>query len=188
MTVIFIVQTVLKKQFKSHKKVCKDKYFCGVVMSFEDNKILKLNQYWDSDKTPLIIYADLESLIKKSDWCRNNLDKLSTTKVGKNIHCGYLISTIWKFDGIENKYDVHIGEDCMKKFCESLREHPMKIINFEKRKIIPLTNEEYESYFNQRIHHICLSINTLMMKNIVKLNTIVMTHINTEVFYIIYAI
>ena len=38
-------------------------------MSFEDNKILKLNQYWDPDKTPLIIYADLESLIKKSDWC-----------------------------------------------------------------------------------------------------------------------
>ena len=30
-------------------------------------------------------------------------------------------------------------------FCESLREHAMKIINFEKKKLIPLTNEQQES-------------------------------------------
>ena len=30
----------------------------------------------------------------------------------------------------------------MRKFCESIREHAMKIINFEKKKIIPLTNKE----------------------------------------------
>ena len=33
----------------------------------------------------------------------------------------------------------------MKKFCESLREHTVKIIKFEKKKIIPLTNEQQES-------------------------------------------
>ena len=31
----------------------------------------------------------------------------------------------------------------------------MKIINFEKEKIIPVTNEEYESYPNQTKSHIC---------------------------------
>ena len=35
---------------------------------------------------------------------------------------------------IENKHDLYRGKDCMKKFCESLREHVMKIINFRKRK------------------------------------------------------
>ena len=34
-------------------------------MPFEDTKILEFNQYQKSDKTPFIIYADLESLIKK---------------------------------------------------------------------------------------------------------------------------
>ena len=28
----------------SHKKVCKNKHFCHVVMSFEDTKILEFNQ------------------------------------------------------------------------------------------------------------------------------------------------
>ena len=54
------------------------------------------------------------------------------------------MSTIWIFDGIENKHDVYRGEDYMKKFCESLREHAMKMINFEKKKI-PLRNEQQES-------------------------------------------
>ena len=29
---------------------------------------------------------------------------------------------------------MHAGEDCMEKFCESLREQPEKIINFQKKK------------------------------------------------------
>ena len=36
-----------------------------------------------------------------------------------------------------------------KKFNESLREHVIKIINFEKNKMITLTNAEYESYLHQ---------------------------------------
>ena len=42
----------------------------------------------------------------------------------------------------------------MKKFCESLREHPVKIINFEKKEMMPLTNEEYQPYLSQIKCHI----------------------------------
>ena len=38
------------------------------------------------------------------------------------------------FKSIENKHDVYTGKDCMKKYCESLEEHAMKIINFKKKK------------------------------------------------------
>ena len=31
-------------------------------------------------------------------------------------------------------HDVYRGKYCMKRFCESLREHAMKIINFKKKK------------------------------------------------------
>ena len=41
--------------------------------------------------------------------------------------------TISSFRSIENKHDVYIGKDYMKKFCESLREYTMKIINFKDR-------------------------------------------------------
>ena len=43
----------------------------------------------------------------------------------------------------------------MKKFCEDLKDQAMKIINCEKKETIPLTNEEKESYENQKICHIC---------------------------------
>ena len=46
------------------------------------------------------------------------------------------MSLVWTFDGIENKHDVYGGEDCMKTFCESSREHAIKVINFEKKNAI----------------------------------------------------
>ena len=39
------------------------------------------------------------------------------------------MSTIAPYKSIGDKHDVYRGTDCMKKFCESLREHAMEIIN-----------------------------------------------------------
>ena len=44
------------------------------------------------------------------------------------------MSTILSFKSIENRHKVYRGKDFMKKFCESLREHTIKIINFKKKK------------------------------------------------------
>ena len=41
-------------------------------MGPEDTKTLEFNQYLKSDKAPFIIYADLESLIDKTDGYKNN--------------------------------------------------------------------------------------------------------------------
>ena len=45
------------------------------------------------------------------------------------------MSTIWTFKNIENKHTLYRGEDCMKKFCNSSREHATDIINFEKKNV-----------------------------------------------------
>ena len=57
-----------------------------------------------SDKIPYIIYADNKCLIRKVDWCVNNPENSSTRKIGKHIHYGYSMSTIWEFDHIENTH------------------------------------------------------------------------------------
>ena len=54
------------------EKVCINKDFCGITLPNPKDNILKLNQYMKSDKTPCIIYADLESLIKKTYNCEYN--------------------------------------------------------------------------------------------------------------------
>ena len=80
--------------------MCQNKDFCGIVVPSEKDNILELNQYMESDKMPYIVYADIESLIKKIDGCVNNPENSSRTKVGKHIPCGYSMSTIWAFDHI----------------------------------------------------------------------------------------
>ena len=76
----------------------------------------------------------IESLFQRIDGCKNNSEKPSATNVAEHILCAYSMSTIQTFDDIENRHAAYRGEDCMKKFCESLREHAAKIINFEKKK------------------------------------------------------
>ena len=59
-------------KLKSYEKVYKNKDFYGIVVESERNNILELNQYVKSDKMPYTIYADIESLIQKTDGCEND--------------------------------------------------------------------------------------------------------------------
>ena len=133
-----------KNILESHKKVYENKDFCNVIKPSKDTKILEFNQYQKSNKAPFIIYADLEFLIKKIDGCKNNPENSFTTKIGEYIPSGFLMSTISSFRSIEN--DVNRGKDCMKIFCESLREHAVKLIYFKKKKV--------RSYENAKICYI----------------------------------
>ena len=142
-------------KLKPHEKVCKNKNFCGIVKPSEKDKISEFNQYVKSDKMPYIIYADIESLIKKIDGCTNNPEKSSTTKIAEDIPCRYSMSTIWAFDPMENKHTSYRGKDCMKKFCTSLREHAKDTIDFEKKKMLRLTKEELKSHENAKVCYTC---------------------------------
>ena len=39
----------------------------------------------------------------------------------------------------------------MERFCKNLKEHTTKIINYEKKEMMPLTDEENKSYKKQKI-------------------------------------
>ena len=108
--------------------------------------MIEFNQYQKSDKAPFIIYADLECIIEKTDGCKNNPENWSTTKVSKNIPSTFSMSTKSSFRSLENKHDEYRSKDCMKKFCEFLKQNAMKIINFKKNKMKLLTKEQDESY------------------------------------------
>ena len=46
------------------------------------------------------------------------------------------------------------GEDCMGRFCKGLRDHAMKIINYEEKEMIPLSDKENKSYEKQKVCYI----------------------------------
>ena len=87
--------------------------------------------------------------------CINNPNESSSTKINKHTPSGYSIFTSCSFDESRNKLNYYRGKDCMKKFCEDLREHATRIINYENKKIISLTKEEKINYNKEKICHIC---------------------------------
>ena len=70
----------------------------------------------------------------------------------------------------------------MRRFCEYLRKHAIKINNFKKKKMKLLTNEQQYLYtiFVKK----SLKINILKIKNIVMLEIIVIIQVNIEVLHI----
>ena len=106
-------------------------------------------------KVPFIIYADLECLLEKMSTCINNPNESSTTKINKHTPSGYSIFTSCSCDESKNKLNFYRGKDCMKKFCKDLKEHATRIINHEKKNIIPLTKEEKINYNDQKVCYIC---------------------------------
>ena len=124
-------------------------------MPNEDNKIIKYNQGKKYIKSPFIIYADLECLLEKLSTCHHNPEESSTTEINKHTPSGYSLFTHCLFDKTQKKLDYYRGDDCMKKFCKDLREHATKIINYEKKKMMPLTKKEEENHNKQKICYIC---------------------------------
>ena len=73
--------------------------------------------------------------------CQINHEIFYTENKTKHTPSGYSLFTHCSFDLTKNKLDCYKGEDCMERFCKDLREHAMKIIDYEKKKI-PLIDEE----------------------------------------------
>ena len=137
-------------------------------MPNEGNKIIKYNQGRKSIKSPFIIYADLECLLEKISTCYNNPKKSSTTEINKHTPSGYSLFTHCSFDETKNKLDYYRGEYGMKTFCKDLREHATKIINYEKKDMIPLMKKEEENHNNQKLCYICEKEFDMNDKKIIK--------------------
>ena len=112
------------------------------VVPSQDNKILEFDKYLKCDNMPCIILVVVESLIKKMDRYKKKILKNHPQWKWKNI---FPMSAIWTIDGTEAKIPWQFF------FFESLRKHVIKIINFEKNKMIPLTNEQQEPHEKAKI-------------------------------------
>ena len=63
------------------------------------------------------------------------------------------MSTIWAYN-IGNKHTLYRGKHCIKNLC-SLRRHVKNIIDFQKKKMLPLTKEELKSHEDTNVCFIC---------------------------------
>ena len=145
--------TTLNK-LKKHERVCNNHDYCRIDMPKEHEKIKYLPGE-KSLKAPFIICADLECLLKKTQYCQNNPKNSYTEKKAKHKPSGYAWCSICSFDDKKNRRYFYRGKDCIEKFCKDLKELGMEIIYFKKKEMIPLTNKEIKSYEKQKVCYIC---------------------------------
>ena len=138
---------------KGHERLCDNNDYCHVEMPTQGNKTLKYNHGEKLLKVPFTIYADLECLLIKKQSCQNNPNESYTER--KAMHEPSDYASDYAFDSRENKHNVYRGKDCIKKFFKDLKEIGTKIINYEEKEMIPLTDNENKSYEEQEKYHIC---------------------------------
>ena len=126
-----------------------------IVMPIKGNNTIKYNHGEKSIKIRFTIYADLECLLEKMSTCQDDPNKSSTTKINKHTPSGYSIFTNCSLDESKIEISYDRGDDFMKKFCKDLRKHSIKIINYEKKKMISLTTEEKVHHNKQKVCYIC---------------------------------
>ena len=143
-----------ENKLNAHKKTCENNEYCDIEMPGPNNNLIKYNQGEKSLKLPFVVYAGLECILKKISTCYNNPDLSSATKINQHIPSGYSIYNSCSFDKSNNKLIYYRGEDCMRRFCKDLKDHTIKIIDFKKKDMIPLTKEEKDNYNKENICHI----------------------------------
>ena len=141
--------------------MCENHDYCYVQMPNNENKKLEYKHSQKSKRVPFVsIYSDLKCLLQETND-ENNCQNKSTIKINNHIPCGYSMYTQCSFDNTKNKLDHYRGEDCMKKFSDSLKDH-VSIINYEQKELIKLTEEnerycKFISKYQGSCHKICRS-------------------------------
>ena len=134
-----------ENKLKEHEEICNNHDSYHIEMPKQAEKILKYIHGEKSLKAPFAIYLDLEFLLKKEQSCQNNPEKSYTEKKTMHEPSGWAMFTSCSFDEKENKHNYYRGKDCIEKLCKKLKKRAMKIINYEKKEMIPLTKEEKKS-------------------------------------------
>ena len=67
----------------------------------------------------------------------------------------YAFRLICSFDKVKNKHNFYRGRDCIKRFCSDLKELGIKIVNYEEKEMMTLTDNENKFYEEQKECHIC---------------------------------
>ena len=72
--------------------------------------------------------------IKKRTILPKQSQKILHKKKARHEPSGWAMFTRCSFDKKENKLNYYREKDCIEKLCKKLKEHAMKIINYEEKK------------------------------------------------------
>ena len=124
--------------------------------------------------------------IIKMNTCNNNLNMSYTTAKALHKPSGYSLLTSCSFDKSENKQTYYRKRDCMKRFCNDLKEHVIRINNYEAKPMIALTEGEKKSYeINSYVIYAIKNFVPIVINKSEKLGIVVIIQGNIEALHIV---
>ena len=94
-------------------------------------------------------------LTNKKQSCGNNPNESYTERKVMHEPCGYSLDLVCSFDSKQSKHTFYRGKDCIKRFCSDLKELGTKVVNYEQKEMIPLTDNANKYYEEQKECYIC---------------------------------
>lgn len=157
-----------KAKFEEHKTLCESfdfvktrypKKYTKINKKGEevevDETVLKFKNKNNKFKAPFVIYADFEALTKPVEDIDNENNKTVIYQKHEPISFCYKVVSV--YDDHQFEPVTYFGTDCIEKFIEKLvkeEEHIMDILG-QNKPMIPLTEEEKQTFQNTKICHIC---------------------------------
>ena len=94
-------------------------------------------------------------MLKKEQSCQNNPEDSYTETKAKNKPSGYSLSLICSFDETKKRHKLYRRKDCIKRFCNDLKELATEIIKYKEEEMTPLKDKEITLYKSRKVCHIC---------------------------------
>ena len=88
-------------------------------------------------------------MLRKIGTCQNPKKSYTEKKV-EHTPSDYSWVTCCSFDKLKKEWSYYRRKNCMEMFCKDFKNLSMKVLNYEKKEIIPLTNEE-TAFYEKRI-------------------------------------
>lgn len=141
-------------QRHEHIAYCRKQNHCKIEMPLPGKNIIKFKNHKNQLQVPFIIYADIESLLKKPE--NENFDN-GTTKIYQH-HETYSVGYYFKsmYDDSMSYYRSNRGPQCIQWFVTELKNIALSVTPILRQvKEMNLSEIEKKSFENAKICHIC---------------------------------
>ena len=94
-------------------------------------------------------------MLEKEQSSQNNPKNSYAQRKAKHKTSGYSLSLNCSFDETKNRRKFYRRKDCIKRFCNDLKELVAEIISYKENEMISLQDKEITLYESQKVCHIC---------------------------------
>ena len=120
----------------------------GSTLKFQDEK----NQF----KVPFIMYTDFKAILKPMEGPSPNPENPYTKEINQHIPSGFHVEGEFAYGNIENPLKTYRGEDCIKMFCDYIKNEARRLFHmFPEKAMKHLTHEEWRKFNRAKKCHIC---------------------------------